>query len=348
MAAAGLVAIVAASCAPVTEDPSARGPEDIRGPGDAGPPNSAPAGTYITAGERLGVGGCPLFPRNHVFHADASTLAVTPGSAATITAGGSSLDFRLGVSSAIWEGSRGGIPVNLVDSRNTAMMNVIGGTYAYNSDLTGHPIPSAPRIEGHPSMAWDRHMLIVDAATCTSHEFFYVTPPFAPFTTQWIAETAVKINLQSNAARRGSTIASGGSMLASMLRYDEVAAGRIDHVLGVSLPVISNQPPLWPAVGSDGRSTDPNAPRMGAWLRLRSDADLSDLAPDARLIAEALQRHGAVVGDTTVPGSFVISGENDTRWNDDDLRTLRNLHLGDFEVVDPTPMKVADNSHEIR
>jgi len=345
--AAALLALVAAACAPVAEDPAARAPSVVREPTGT-PGNNAPAGTYITSGERLGVGGCPLFPRNNVFHADASTLQVTPRSDATIAAAGPSMQLKSSFRSAIWQGSRGGVPVNIVDSRTTPMVNVIGGAYSYVSDLDAHPIPAAPRIEGYPGMAWDRHMLLVDSATCRSHEFFYVTPPFAPFTSQWVAQTVVKIDLTSNATRRGSAIASGGSMLARMLRYDEVASGRIDHVLGVSLPSISNLAPVWPAISGDGRSTNPDAPRMGTWLRLRGDADLSGLGPDARLIAEALQQHGAVLGDTGPPDTFVLVGENDSRWNDADLRTLGTLTMSDFEVVDPTPMKVADNSYEIR
>jgi len=351
--AAILMALVAAACAPVAEEPAARQPSPggvpgaVRVPSDT-PGNSAPAGTYITSGERLGVGGRPLFPRNHVFHADASTLQVSPRSDAILAAARPSMQLKSSFYSAVWQGSRGGVPVNIVDSRATPMVSVIGGMYGYLSDLDGHPIPPAPRLEGHPGMAWDRHMLLVDSATCTSHEFFYVTPPFAPFTSRWVADTVVKIDLNSNTTRRGSAIASGGSMLAPMLRYDEVASGRIDHVLGVLLPSISSLPPVWPAVGSDGRSTNPDAPRMGTWLRLRSDADLSALGPDARLIAEALQQHGAVLGDTGPPDSFVVVGENDARWNDVDLRTLSTLTLSDFEVVDPSPMKVADNSPQIR
>ncbi|MEZ5350465.1 MAG: hypothetical protein R2714_14885 [Microthrixaceae bacterium] len=37
---------------------------------------------------------------------------------------------------------------------------------------------------------------------------------------------------------------------------------------------------------------------MGTWFRLRSDADLSGLGPQARVIAEALQEYGAVLMDT--------------------------------------------------
>lgn len=341
---------VAAACVPATEDLSndgtpVRAPEAVRGPA-AGPVGTAPAGSYVSAGARAGIGDCPIYPVNNAFHADITSLAVSPNSGATIAAAGAGLSVRTAHSN-VYMGSRGGIPVNVVDSRSTPMTNVRGGLYAYQSDLLNHPIPSSARLEGYPGIAWDRHLLLFDVATCSSHEFFWVTPP-SIFLNMWSADMAATLDLTSNAMRtRGTATASGTSMLAGMIRYDEVAAGRVDHTIGITLPTISSQPALWPAQRTDGRSNDPNAPRMGTWLRLRSDVDLSGLGPDARAIATALQVHGAVVTDT---GSEKVglNAENDGRWRDGDLATLERLKLSDFEVVDASPMKVADGSYEIR
>ncbi|MHB1140078.1 MAG: hypothetical protein ACYC2O_14065 [Microthrixaceae bacterium] len=349
------IAVVAVACVPSSEPggapadpaPVVRDPGEVQAPPTT-PTNTAPAGSFITEGERMGIGGCQLFPTNNVFHADISSLPALPNSAAIIAAAGADLPVKPSFKSRVWQGSRGGIPINIVDSRETRMQDVNLGTYHYMSDGRNHPIPANPKVEGHPGMAWDRHMLIVDSATCTSHEFFYAQPPLPVIGTRWSAETAVKFNLSNNASRnRGSAIAAGFSMLARLVRYDEIAAGRLDHVLGISLPKISNQGEIWPAGNSDGRSSDPNAPRMGMWFRLRADVDLSGLGPDALLIARALQRHGAILGDTG-PDKATIVGENDERWDDDDLATLNQLELSDFEIVDPTPMKVSDTSYEIR
>lgn len=284
-----------------------------------------------------------------MFHATITSLSVRSDSAAVLAAmGGGRLAVRAGFSASIWEGSRLGLPINVVDSRTVAPVDVIGGLYSYNSDLSGHAIPANPRIEGWPGMAWDRHLLLVDAATCTSSEFFYVTPPSMNLAGRWFAETAVKVDLGTNVPRaRGTATASGTSMLAGLTRFDEVAAGRIDHVIGVAIPTIKADVVNWPATGTDGRSRDSNAPAMGSWLRLRSDVDLSKLRPQARVIARALQQHGAMVVDTNASG-LALSGEPDVRWDDQDLATLGGLSAADFEVVDPTPMKVADGSYRIR
>jgi hypothetical protein len=345
---ASIVAITAAvaACAPPTDggspgaapQPAPREPVPVRAPEATPPP-----GSYITPGARMTVGGCPTFPADHAYHADITRLPRAANSDAMIAAAGA---VRLGtVYSTVWEGSRGGIPINVVDGSVTPKTNLLPGTYSYLSDLLDHPIPAFPKLEGHPGAAWDRHMLVIDSSTCISHELFYAE--WIPFINRWKAATAVKLDLRSNAPKTtGTSIASGGSMLAGMLRFDEVESGVVDHALAVGFPIISNRPAVWPAFGTDGTSTNPNAPRMGTWLRLRSDADLSQLAPDARVIATALQRHGAIISDTG-PG-FGITGESHEGWNDADLATLGTLDTSDFEVVDPTPMKISDTSYQIR
>lgn len=341
---AGLCVLVlgGVACVPVA------GPEPDQPEVDNRRPKSGyvKADSYVAEGTRLGIGGCPIYPRDSVFHADITRLPVKDDSDAIIGAAGSDLRLGAGFYSQVWQGSRGGVPVNVVDSRTLTPTDVVGGTYGYLSDLEDHPIPPQPKIEGHPGIAWDRHMILFDVATCVSSEFFYVRPPGFLFD-RWIAATAVKLDLTSNSMRpRGSAIASGMSMLALMVRYEEVEAGEIDHMLQIALPVIAAAPPEWPANATDGRSSDPDAPPMGTVFRLRSEVNLSGFPPEALTIAKALQEHGAIVGDTG-PG-LGIAGENDPRWNDSALAALHGLHLSDFEVVDVSPMKISDDSYAIR
>ena len=86
---------------------------------------------------------------------------------------------------------------------------------------------------------------------------------------------------------------------------------------------------------------------MGAWLRLRADADLSGLGPQARVIAEGLQRHGLVLADTSNE-RFGLRGTADGRWDRVDLRTIGQLDAKDFEVVDQSGLMVAKDSMAAR
>ena len=306
-----------------------------------------PEGSYITPTERLGIAGCPLFPRDNAFHASIARLSVHPRSAAMIEAGGgASLTLNAGFSARPWQGSRPGYPVNIADSRSSEVVDVIGRQYATTSDLAGHPVPTQPRFEGWPSLTWDQHLLVVDPSTCTSHEMIGVSPPTDNPLGAWFVDKAVKIDLTSNEYRhRGAVKVAGVSMLAGLLRYDEVASGNVDHVISMSLPTASGDH-VWPARSSDGPNTHPDAPPMGTWLRLRDDVDLSALGPQAATIARALRDHGGVLADTGA--RFALSGEPDVRWDDDDLRGLRSLSLASFEVVDPSPMIVSAGSLRIR
>jgi hypothetical protein len=130
-------------------------------------------------------------------------------------------------------------------------------------------------------------------------------------------------------------------MVPLIYTYEEVEAGVIPHALRIMLPWIADAY-QWPARHTDGRSDDPRAPPMGAWLRLRADVSLDGLGPQARVIADALRTHGAVVADTTL-SEWHLSGTPDARWDDDDLDTLVSLTPDDFEWLDVSG-RAADGS----
>ncbi len=361
-----VAALITACAAPSTDlsegeagSPTISQPEVIGGtPTTAPPVTTRPTSTttpgtlpstFISENPRMGVGGCPIFPRDNVFGATVTGLPVRADSDRVIASmGGTDLGVRPAYTSKTWQGSRAGLPINIVDSRTTPMKDVTGGKYGYMSDLEDHPIPSRPRIEGEPNLAWDRHMLIVDSATCVTSEFFYVTPPWLNPFGGWVAATAVKLDLNSNTPRkRGTATASGTSMFAGLTLYDEVAAGEIDHVIGITIPKIKAGETIWPATRTDGASSDPDAPAMGTWLRLRADIDLSALGPQARVVAQALKDHGAIVIDTN-GSDIALGGEAHDGWDDRDMRTLSTLNAADFEVIDASPMMISKDSYQIR
>jgi hypothetical protein len=81
---------------------------------------------------------------------------------------------------------------------------------------------------------------------------------------------------------------------------------------------------------------------MGSVLRLRADADLSGLGPQAKVIAEAAQRYGILISDTGP--KFGLRGTVDARWDDGDLATLSSLTTDDFEFVDLSGVMVSPDS----
>lgn len=340
--------LVAAACVPAPE-PGAGEP--------AGPPRpgvATPAASWITPGERLGIGGCPLFPTDHAWHATVTGLERHPDSDRMIAATGPELPARPRFGAKIArDGTRSGIPYNVVDGSTVKRVDVIvTRDHSKNGAGRGVPIPDGEvKFEGWPGKSWDRHVVIVDTSTCESRELFYAREPADDLLGigggNWWAAGAGTFDMRSNEPGDGNATAGNQSLMAGMVRYEEVAAGRVDHALTMTLYKIRQGEPLWPAMGTDGRSEDPDAIPMGSWLRLKADTDLSALGPQARIVAEALQRHGAVVMDTT-GHSFAFQGEPHPDWDDADVKTLSTLTLSDFEVIDASPMMASPDSYQLR
>ena len=61
----------------------------------------------------------------------------------------------------------------------------------------------------------------------------------------------------------------------SWLRYDEVAAGRVDHAIRMTVPVSRNAY-VWPARHKAGSTSSVDAPAMGQRFRLKASVKESD------------------------------------------------------------------------
>src|SRR6202035_5090738 len=112
--------------------------------------------------------------------------------------------------------------------------------------------------------------------------------------------------------------AAGLPILPGLVRYDEVAAGVIDHAIRVTLPATDSRF-IWPARHEAGSANAALAP-MGLRLRLKASVDISAYPAADQVILLALKRYGAIVADNGSP--WYISGAPDSRWSNDDLHLL--------------------------
>ena len=79
-------------------------------------------------------------------------------------------------------------------------------------------------------------MIVVDRATCTDYELW---PPIPRAAARWTAGSGAIFNLRSDKLRPAgwtSADAAGLPILPGLARYDEVAAGAIDHALRFTAP----------------------------------------------------------------------------------------------------------------
>ena len=301
-------------------------------------PSSAPAdGPARPSSPTLGP--CPLFPADSVWHADVRGLSAHTRSDDWRATIGAARGLKADFGSGLWDGGPIGIPFTRVGAGQPRVG--VAFQYAGESDAGPYPIPSDAPVE-HGS---DHHVIVVDDSTCTLYETFDSTrhPDGS-----WTAGSGAVWDLRSNALRPAgwtSADAAGLPILAGLVRYEEVASGRIDHAVRFTAPV-TQRAYVWPARHQAGSTSAATAPPMGAWFRLRADFDTSRLGPQARVVAEALKIHGMVLSDNG--SSWYLSGSPDERWNNSDLRTLGSITGADLVAVDTSPLMVSPDSGQAR
>ena len=263
---------------------------------------------------------CPVFPAGNVWNQDISALPVASDSATLIAKIG--LDTGLHPDFGSYRGY--GIPYNTVPGSQRKV--TVRFDYSSQSDHVGYPIPRRPRIEAGS----DHHMLIVNSGTCKLYEMWNVRHTRRG----WRAGSGAVWKMTSNALRPDgwtSADAAGLPILPGLVRYREVAAGVIDHALRFTAPQTRNAH-IYPARHDAGAGSSASLPPMGLRVRLKASFDLSQLSPQARVVAVALQHYGMILADNGSP--WYITGASNKRFNDDDLRTLNRITGRDLEVVD--------------
>ena len=203
-------------------------------------------------------------------------------------------------------------------------------TYASESDHARYPLPRGVAIEGGPHGSGDRHVIVVDRDTCTDYELFAAYP----HRSDWTAGSGAIFALGSDRLRPAgwtSADAAGLPILPGLARYDEVAAGAIDHALRFTAPCTGPRY-VYPARHVAATCSGPSAPPMGLRVRLKASVNIAGLPGQARVVATALKRYGMILADNGSP--WYISGAPDRHWNDAALHVLDRLRGADFEVVD--------------
>jgi hypothetical protein len=190
-------------------------------------------------------------------------------------------------------------------------------------------------VEGAPATDGDRHVLVLQRGTCHLYELargFWRAD-------HWDADVGVNWDLSSNALRPlgwTSADAAGLPILPGLVRYDEVAAGHIDHAVRFTVPR-SQKGYILPATHDASSSTDPNLPPMGLRVRLKASYSLARFHGQSLVILTALKKYGMIVADNGSP--WYLTGAADARWNDDDLNQIKSVPGTAFEAVDTGPVR---------
>ncbi len=286
-----------------------------------------------------GVTGCNVTTATSFWRGRADALPVLANSSSIVNNIGATSTLHADFGSGLWEGEPIGIPYTVV--AGTQPKVAIHAEVDDESDPGPFPIPANALIEGGPDATGDRHVIVVDKDACRLYELYDAHPNADG---SWNAYSAATWDMRSDAMRPAgwtSADAAGLPILPGLVRYDEVASGSVNHVIRMTIPRTANSY-VWPA--SHKAQSGSGGPPMGTRIRLKANADLSGVDPTVLPIAQALQRYGAVVADNG--SAWYISGEPDSRWDNDALATLSSISGTDFEVVDASGQRVSAGSYK--
>jgi hypothetical protein len=295
--------------------------------------------SQMSTGQGASLGGFLPFPADNLWNTDISNAPVDPNSAQIINFIGPSIGIHPDFGQGEYNGSYMGIPYTVVDSTQ-ALLPINYQAYGSESDPGPMPIPLTAPIEGYPNPGnGDRHVLVVDKSNCFLYELYNSYPQ----TSSWNADSGAVWDLLSDEQRPytwTSADAAGLPIFVGLVRYDEVAAGAINHAIRFTLPSTSAgfTPPAshWAAT-----STNTYAPPMGMRLRLKASFDVSSYSATNQVILNAMKKYGLTLADNG--SAMYITGTPDDRWNNSDLHLLNGVTATDFDVIEISPLYTSAN-----
>ena len=302
-------------------------------------PISGASAAGAVAGKALPGTSCTVFPADNYWHADVSKLPVDKHSSQWLThmSPGSNLHPDFGPSFGA-QPVPYGIPYTVVAHSHPRVH--VHFTYASESDDVGYPLGTDSKIEGGSNASGDRHVLIVDRGTCRLFELYDVHHANG----RWTAGSGATWSLTSDKLRPAgwtSADAAGLSILAGLLRLDEVKAGRVDHAIRFTTD-ITDRSYIWPARHEAGSVSDSTYPPMGARFRLKASFPISSYRADTRVVLRAMKKYGLVLADNGSPWYF--QGTSEKGWPNAMLDELKAIPARAFEAVDTSSLEKNSNS----
>jgi hypothetical protein len=281
-----------------------------------------------------GASRCPVFPADNPWNQRVDRLPVAAGSARVIATIGLNDPVHPDFGSGLYGGEPIGIPYAVVSSKTRKVR--VSFQYGSESDRGPYPLPRGVPIEGGYGSSGDRHVIVVNRDTCTDYELYAAYPHDGG--KRWTAGSGAIFNLRSDHLRPAgwtSADAAGLPILPGLARYDEVAAGVIDHALRFTAPCSAPRY-VYPARHEASTCHGANLPPMGLRVRLKASVKISGLPYQARVVVQALKRYGMILADNGSP--WYISGAPNPHWGNDALHLLDRLTGRDFEVVDTSSL----------
>jgi hypothetical protein len=283
----------------------------------------------MSTGQGATLGGFVPYTSSSAWNTDISAAPVDPNSATII----SNFVGSVNVHPDFGTDPTYGIPYVVVNG-SQPLVNVNLEAYGDESDPGPMPVPATAPVEGGSSSTGDRHVLVLDNNNCFLYELYNSTPNSdgswnADSTAVWDLLAGDSPNEVQRPYTWTSADAAGLPIFPGLVRYDEVAAGKIQHAFRFTLPQTSAA--FTPPASHDAAtSSDPTAPPMGMRLRLKSSYNISGFDASMQVILTAMQKYGLILADNG--SALYVTGASDSRWGSD-LDSLKTVPASAFEVV---------------
>jgi serine/threonine-protein kinase len=221
------------------------------------------------------------------------------------------------------------------------------GPNSLDSDqLSTFPLPTGGGIEGQsgyqcPTDQGDCHLIVVDRSHGKLYEAYQANYADNILTAAFVA--VWDLNRVYPPSGRGdqctSADAAGFPVAPLLFNADEIATGSINHAIRFALPNprIRAHVFVHPATHAGAPRGPVTAPPYGAHFRLKASYDVSQLMPEAQVVARAMQKYGMFLADD---GNIALTAQSDADTKakyadlDFDSHSLYGLKVTDFEVVD--------------
>jgi hypothetical protein len=222
---------------------------------------------------------------------------------------GSSPNFRLN--------SNGSIPIYWPQASDPAITITCTGANGNGiCQRSLFPLKISIPSGAQPAQGSDAHMTVVDQASGTEYDFWQAKIDWQKRTMVVSSGCGLPVGVNSGSGLGGCARAAPTGLLGGIIRGPEIAAGKIDHALVLSVPCTRGY--VWPATAGNGFAcpgNDIGAPPLGALLQLTltpEQISASGAPAWQQTIMNAMHTYGMYVVDTNaLPNSIELDEEND-------------------------------------
>lgn len=273
------------------------------------------------------VAGCRMFPPGDFYNVDVTSVRPDAHSKEYI-------DGMIAAGNASkWDIEPGFETVNLANDA-TPLVTV-------HPKTAWHPFPRPFPWSGSFKIepASDGHTIVLQTQRCHLYESYQMTYSGGMLSAYSGGDWDLHKPFVS-APDGPSSVASGLSILAGAVRWEEVQAGAIHHALFYIAPAhtVGDGTFTAPATRAESYAFHGSSAYQlpyGAKLRLKASFDTSKLGPQAKIVAQAMKTYGIVLSDTGCCNELVflraLDGSNP--WDQGDLDTISQIPISAFEVL---------------